>query len=639
MVTPRLLNVFLLASVIVLPIWNSSPRLSLTAPQQTQQAPYPAGQLEGVSTEEWTVERRDAAGKREVGRQWLHAEVRYHFEPTPTQEVIAEITCAANCDGTPNHGKHDLCDVSCDAGCSRTHKVTASGGLQSGESGSEGPLYAAVRSVMLTADYQSDKVGKKRLAADLLDTQLWSAFREVHDFASTEKTVVFPHFVDTKAAPCYDAEGIAVKQLYTMVIDIVVIKNTGFGVDVVREELDSRTIQGPKYWFFNDKLSNAGIALNCYCGPEELKDRLGRIPSNGEVFIFEGTQVRRVYRFPDYFNPKSFESEGNKVIEKSEKDSKIKIYGTGKDLNVVNLVVENKSDKSIRVMVKPGMIFVPKKQATQNMVVGVGQEINVGPGETKNAPVRVLCAEKGKLEPGEKDVFALANSTDDLIPAICKVMQAERFRGPWDQARLWIHTDKASLSDINERLSPGIPAARYVNLLFELAKCGALSLKDPAVMKLIDPNLINGSGARPEAVEWIVGTLAKSKPKELAEHIAKDAGFLKLCQKPDENIDTKHCARVTSSLCQTLNKITQLAGLKVLLNSIPSEKRKEITESNGLAGTGALVNSQDPEVAENALEVVDVYSHKIPEDSLKMAAKYGPSQKVREKATKMLAAN
>ena len=45
-----------------------------------------------------------------------------------------------------------------------------------------------------------------------------------------------------------------------------------------------------------------------------------------------------------------------------------------------------------------------------------------------------------------------------------------------------------------------------------------------------------------------------------------------------------------------------------------------------------IILSRDKDVAESAAEVVDIYSHKVPEDTLKVAAKYGAAVHVHMRA-------
>lgn len=606
---------------------------------QDPQPPFPAGKTEGVHSEEWTATVRNPdTGRNETVQQWLHTEMSYQLVPTSSVEVIALITCTAGCDAEPNHGDHSACEPSCDSGCTRIHRIVAAGHMDTDTDEKQQQFADSMRSLDLTADFYADTVGKGKLPIADLREQNQNLVNQIAEHAEVQRTIVFPHLGAGQRDPCWEAEGVANRRKWTLRCELKVIKNTRAegGARVTREEVGARTVDVASFWFVSDTLASAGWALGCACAPFELP---AKPSSTGEIFIHEGTRVRRLFRLPEFGYKSS--ATNKEFIESQQTQQKAKCFlkAKGVDLNTVGLEAKNDTGKEVTLQIVPGMVFVPRNPRTQVMIVGVGQVVLLKPGETRVITVRVLCAEKEKDEPDENDEFLLANPNDNAIATVCGFMNKSRFRGPWDQARVWIFSDQAPLSEINKRLIPGCSKGRYLNNLFDLARSGSIDMEAPATRKLMDPTLLTESGSRLDAVEWFIAAVASQGQQAIIDLVLKNKEFQELCSKPKDASDAMHGATVAKSLCRGKSKPMQLAGLECLLKTFSKDKKKEAEQAGAMAAAGELIHSKDPQIAEEATEVVDVYSHKVPKEALQLASKHGVSEKVKEWARKALAAN
>lgn len=151
---------------------------------------------------------------------------------------------------------------------------------------------------------------------------------------------------------------------------------------------------------------------------------------------------------------------------------------TGIDLNDVSFRIRNNTDDPVSGTVLPGQVLVPSDPQTQRMVTTRGADFTVpGSGEVQ-LQIPVACLDMGKKQPNAETVFRAVPNNDAVLANLVNLTQDAAIIGPWNQAAFWIHTDAASLEQINEHLGRGISPLQYQQAAAQVAMHGGLDPLD-----------------------------------------------------------------------------------------------------------------------------------------------------------------
>lgn len=121
---------------------------------------------------------------------------------------------------------------------------------------------------------------------------------------------------------------------------------------------------------------------------------------------------------------------------------KISITLRGQSLQGLELTLESKIDTSIRVVVNPATMFVPRASGTQTMVVIEKAVITLEPEMELQVELDVACAQMHDETPTSKDGFRIASKSSpaDLVKLLrLPAFGDESFRVK--QFAIWTITD------------------------------------------------------------------------------------------------------------------------------------------------------------------------------------------------------
>lgn len=184
-----------------------------------------------------------------------------------------------------------------------------------------------------------------------------------------------------------------------------------------------------------------------------------------------------------------------------------------------------------------GTLWVPDRPGYQSMMSSTRFGVNFPAFASTTLPATIVgtgrthCLNMALKEPEEGVRYFPYMSNDPVLDGLAELTEASRMRGPWDQVRTWIYTDKVSMRDANKRISPEISESRYINGLYDVFHLGGLTEKELNESAIFDPDLLLSPYASDDALYWFVMTLEdrhvkalrtwiENPPKELTNMLA-----------------------------------------------------------------------------------------------------------------------
>ena len=216
-------------------------------------------------------------------------------------------------------------------------------------------------------------------------------------------------------------------------------------------------------------------------------------------------------------------------VDMAEQVKKSELMITGVDINSVSLSNVNFAEvPSLRWIFLPsGTVLVPDgKGGTQSMItvdpalLRPDQYLALTQGELLEKTIAVHCLEIDKDPPDSSVKFSLGRANDPVLRNLAMFTQRSAIKGPWDQARLWIYTDKASLERVNKRLAIGCPPGMYVRSLWDVNSVGGLKDQDLANADFFRPDHLGAVSNRKEASAWFTGVLASHHRPALLQYLS-----------------------------------------------------------------------------------------------------------------------
>ena len=297
---------------------------------------------------------------------------------------------------------------------------------------------------------------------------------------------------------------------------------------------------------------------------------------------------------------------------------------TGNDMNTMRLILTNNSGETVRVVLPPGVRFVPSNSAYQVMAslvrsetmlrAGESREVCLSVGEpplytylTEEATVRWACLEIQKKEPDPSVKYRMVPNRDNALTRLAEITNAARFRGPHDQARIWIYTDKASRDEINKRMIPGVSQPMYMALLRDVSQKGGVDMSAPAFAKLPTPDLLSAVSYDEGAVRWLVGFLARNRAKDLASFVNGKAATLAELAAKEGKDGPANVTWIVESLLAEDSVDLQKGAAKVLL-AVAAPQRTAVAEAGGLNGLRSLFVSGNEDLSNLGMDVLEAYA-------------------------------
>lgn len=194
----------------------------------------------------------------------------------------------------------------------------------------------------------------------------------------------------------------------------------------------------------------------------------------------------------------------------------------GEDMNTFTVTVANKPPDCERLIIPAGFEFVCSDGSAQDTLLAkdfefvfvagssVGVQAPRGPFDFLAPEARTLCLNIDKREPSPGKKYTLSMPRDPGTLRLARMSNSARFFGPWDQVRLWILTDRASMDEIGKVLIPGPSASMYLRELHTLVEERLIELDPKADAKIADSKLLTALAPEADALEWFVGWKMKN---------------------------------------------------------------------------------------------------------------------------------
>ncbi len=304
---------------------------------------------------------------------------------------------------------------------------------------------------------------------------------------------------------------------------------------------------------------------------------------------------------------------------KKEKDLKIEFYVDS--MGECTMSAENPYDHEVTLCTWPGSELDLDDEADQDVVVCTPLKLilpaympplragPIGALEPKRMTVKGLCAcmNMSKKAPhGQRAKFRMPSS--DALTKLANYYNNESFKGPANQVRMWIITDRSPLDEMRKHLIPAPNESTYLRSCYIDATTGGIDFLSPEYKELLEPRLIAGGPAPEAAIRWFVETYGSFDGKGLASWINENPdAFAPMFGDVADRYGIEYMANVVNVLCSSQDAGLQKAGLQLASKSVPEDMRAKFAKAGGLFGCGSLLVSGDAETAGLALQALAVY--------------------------------
>ncbi|MBS1724304.1 MAG: hypothetical protein JSS66_15280 [Armatimonadetes bacterium] len=543
----------------------------------------------------------------------LNYECTWELVRTLATEDKSKQQCENKCNGR-KHIKHTDCDLSCDTPCPvHVHRFSFAGHTQY--------LDKAMREAEKDADNLVYQTG-----ADPHDAN-WTSYMT----RSLSNAKRLSEQLHRYAVNCWNDQPCSIVWRYYGLrrYDFKVtgkLTETGYymsrGVKTpfAPRNRGTHTKIVAHVWLPEDDPLASFKGLRCKCEPAKVRD--GGI---GEPPVRDGW-------VPGLWEGYLLWDDDDTVIN----DDHVQLTITGVDMNRVHVEVFNDTDKEITVHLGGGLILNPTDDHYQSMTVTVATDIKVGPHQKQGADVRAACTAMNKLEPTSAVQFKLSQTTNPSLADLSAITNASHFRGPADQARIWILTDHVPFNELQKHLLPSPSAGQYLNALYDVSRATGVDIHDGNFKNCFDPALLTATTAKNEAVAWFVEELDRDNPKAFSDLVKGHIGEIRgnFGDKTEDYVYDS-VGELTKDLGSCSSMEGRLAGLAVLLQAIPEKDRDKVVAKGGLDSVIVSTQSEDPKEQSQALDVIDQYCHKPSLDQVERLAALGANEEVRQKAAEV----
>lgn len=502
--------------------------------------------------------------------------LRVFFEFVPVQDgplsgkTIAETVCLNACQGPPpDHASHKDCDRLCDRPCDREHKISVA----------NGPL-------------ERDHAGINELGRSMRDLVKASNNRgmpmEMNDFAALDAvSVPFEYLRNNSNMIEWNPGHLSPEGVYQPCHQTTLrYKSLQYDIQAtieVRYSLFKGNPDAPDY------AEHATFATR---GPITIGRVRGINPNpTGEgvtVCACEKTGDIGLWKDPiikvgeDYaIVPTDAHKNRNSVAALFRKyDAQITV--AGQNLNYGTLEATGASEMDVNF--PAGTFLQCLDDATQNgMIVDTIRttfsfQLNQNPVATPTR-FRFACLNMNKKEPTPSTRFVPMPARDSKLVLLAQEIQESRFRGPWDQARVWLYTDEPTYEKLGDVLLPNVSMSTYLQCLREVADFAPRRRNGSAWGTLITPDILFDANGDQRALAWGAQQIPENR---LAEFLK----FAKEGSLPDEfdEDSLKTCRALIAEFGMRKQPAAQELAKVVAERWVPAAARAEFAKQNGFDG-------------------------------------------------------
>lgn len=506
------------------------------------------------------------AGTAQTGTGIVHyggAQVLFTwtFESKTDGDRLPLYTCDNECEGK-KHAKHDACDHSCDKKCPRersTHYLFFFNAPETVVDLGEGEK-APSRSHILTMGDDYSKFGMPRAAA------ISAALRAFKNKARESLGKPEDDDLESKCwnqTPCSSSTAFvnSIKVVYRIDYELVAVEN-----GQITERGPKRTLR----WALHTvpplakdrRITTSEPAVSCAC----------------EVVQKEPSETGFL---PGFLNEEEFA-----FIE--ENGTKRPVTGQQLASAVSDITVQNMN--RVVFTVGPGQptkFFVPAGWELE-CTSGNGQDvqlqedlwITVMPWPQRVqaflAPVtiRTLCLEIDEPEPTPAMKYRFKPPSTPAFARLARGVRGSSFRGPWDQARLWVATDYATYANMRQVLLPAPSRRTFLYEMYVAAKALAFSPTDPRADAVMEISLLTEPKNDLAAGAWLLTQHLGKNAKRTADWLRTNAAtFHHLFSEPSAVPYVSYLAK-TAAATETDDGV--LAAIRLLTDCVPADKRADV---------------------------------------------------------------
>lgn len=313
--------------------------------------------------------------------------------------------------------------------------------------------------------------------------------------------------------------------------------------------------------------------------------------------------------------------------------------GTGLNSMVFPEIEQEGDPCGMTLTAPPGTMWVPDKPGYQVMTTGSRFNLTYGFSELTAGvslqgrdprTMMTMCLNMNLKEPDGKVRYFPYRPNDGAMKALAEITDGSRFKGPWDQARLWTYTDRAPLAELNKRLLPRVNLRQYAEGLMDIVRIGGFSSEEVVKRKMLLPEALGASRGTPELMAWAVAVLEEHDPKGVAQWLKE--GPKELLEKlSGEEEDQKAAEQVIGGLMRS--------GDAGVLDSVlvALEKVGDVSTIKGKVGSlREVLYSGDIKIVERGLDLLPELAGELPRDALEYLSESGGTPEIKSKAASLL---
>lgn len=265
----------------------------------------------------------------------------------------------------------------------------------------------------------------------------------------------------------------------------------------------------------------------------------------------------------------------------------------------------------------PGTIFVPDNPDYQNMTLfgtirttfRFQPELHASLRPEflmQSVTGRTLCLNMDKKEPDGTVKYWPVGSADPVVAKLAYLTANQRSVGTQDQARMWLYTDKASLAEINKRLSPKVVPGYYVRALREVDLVGGMTDKDRKNKALYATELLFAPNGSSYASKYFFAHMANHFPKETRQALEKGHGneVNLLWDANAADLKQAHVNFMLEHLLTAESDDAKLGMLRFLNDRVPTSAKPWVKGLEHFSNVSTLATSENKAIAELAAQVL-----------------------------------
>ena len=301
--------------------------------------------------------------------------------------------------------------------------------------------------------------------------------------------------------------------------------------------------------------------------------------------------------------PISNPTSGYATLVKNMSWRNVQLTAQGENMNNCQFSVSG--DAMARVFLPTGTLLVPDDKRAQVMMLmeDYNSSLIAGTGGLMT-DVRSACTEMAKDEPSAKTKFAVASPTDGNLNRLAEFTKNSRFRGPWDQVRIWIYTEGATYAEMEKKLVPMVSKSTYLMELDRVLAGGLPMAKRKKLTAGITLDMIQDFRCRVEGLTRALPVVWASGSKKVLDAVpAYAVGWLK----ESESLGPEMVATLTYFLGHKNLPEAKVTARKILM-AVPQALRTRVTNGGGLESISAGVFSTNKTEVKATVEVLKAFA-------------------------------